>query len=142
MKRQLLLIAVLLVVGAITSQAQTLAVKKQIVDKLIAEDQLTQAKVKERGGINKIITVKSIDLNKDGKPEFIVDCACEFMEAIYVFRKTANDVEVIFEGSQRQIITPLKIYTKGWRNLRLTSYRSVDGATSSETLRWSGSEYK
>ncbi len=64
------------------------------------------------------------------------------MEAIYVFRKTANDVEVIFEGSQRQIITPLKTYTKGWRNLRLTSYRSVDGATSSETLRWNGTEYK
>jgi hypothetical protein len=63
------------------------------------------------------------------------------MEAICVFRKTANDVEDIFEGSQRQIITPLKTYANDWRNLRLTSYRSVDGATSSETLRWNGSAY-
>lgn len=120
----------------------TLAVKKQIVNKLIAEGQLTQQKVKERGGINKIIDVKSVDLNKDGKSDFIVSCSCELMEAIYVSRKTANDVENNFEGSQRQIITPLNSYTKGWRNLRLTSYRSINGATSSETLRWNGTEYK
>lgn len=140
--KKLLFAVVVFAVGAISSQAQTLAVKKQIVNKLIAEDQLTQAKVKERGGVNKIITVKSLDLNKDGKPEYIVDCACENMEAVYVFRKNGNDMQIIYWGTQREIITPLKSYTNGWRNLRSTVYRSVDGATSSETLRWNGSEYK
>ena len=103
---------------------------------------MTKAKVNERGGINQVITVKTVDLNRDGQPEFIVDCSCEVMSSVYVFRKTASGVEIIYWGTQREIIIPLNTYTKGWRNLRSTVYRSVDGATSSETLRWNGSEYK
>lgn len=80
MKRQLLLTRLFLVVGAITIQAQTLAVKKQIVNKLIAMGRLTQAEVKECGGVNKAIYVlKNIDLNKDGKSEFIAYVSCELV---------------------------------------------------------------
>lgn len=142
MRKLLILATITLTVGTISGQAQTLAVKTQIVNKLIAEDQLTQAKVRERGGVNKIITVKSLDLNKDGKPEYIVDCACENMEAVYVLRKSGNSLQIIYWGTQREIVTPLKSYTNGWLNLRSTVYQSVDGSTSTETLRWNGSEYK
>lgn len=142
MKKQLLLVMLFLAVGAITSQAQTRALQKEIVNKLIAEGEISQQKVKERGGFDKIVGITNVDLNKDSKPEFIVVCGCEVSQMIYLMRKTANEIKIIFKGYQRQYITPLKTYTKGWRNLRLTSYRSVDGATYSETLRWNGFEYK
>ncbi len=122
--------------------AQTLAVKKQFVSKLITMGRLTKAEVKECGGANKAIGyLEGIDLNKDGKPEFIADLTCQ-MEAIYVLRKTAGGVDIIFEGSQRMDIKPLKTYTKGWRNLRLSAYSAGTGESSSEILRWNGSEYK
>jgi hypothetical protein len=143
MKRHLLLTVLFLVVGAIASQAQTLAVKKQIVDKLIAMGGLTQAEVKECGGVNKIIySLQNIDLNKDGKPEFIASFSCGGLQEFGVFRKTANDVEEIFEGAERQFIKALKTYTNGWRNLRLSSYSAGTGESGSQILRWNGSEYK
>jgi hypothetical protein len=141
MKRHLFLVTIV-VVGALTGQAQTLAVKKQIINKLIAKEQLTQKKVNEHGGIKKTISVQSIDLNRDGKPEYIVGCNCETMYAIYVFRKTTDDVEIIFEGSQRQEIKAINTYTKGWRNLQLTSYSAGTGDVDYQTLRWNGTEYK
>lgn len=142
MKKQLLLAVLFLAVGTITIQAQTRALKKEIVNKLISDGEMSQQWVKEQDSFDNIVNITNVDLNKDGKPEFIVDCICEISQMIYVMRKTANKTEIIFKGGQRQYITPLKSYTKGWRNLRLTSYRSIDGATSSETLRWNGAEYK
>jgi hypothetical protein len=143
MKRQLLLTVLFLVVGAITSQAQTLAGKKQIVNKLIAMGRLTQAEVKECGGVNKIIySLQNIDLNKDGKPEFIASFSCGGLQGFGVFRKTANDVDKIFEGAQREDIKVLKTYTNGWRNLRLDFYSAGTGGSGSEILRWNGTCYQ
>ncbi|MFY9557440.1 MAG: hypothetical protein WAV20_19115 [Blastocatellia bacterium] len=128
---------------AITTQAQTLVVKKQIVDRLIAMERLTQAEVKECGGVNKIIySLQNIDLNKDGKPEFIADFNCAGNFEFWVCRKTANGIDIIYEGGEREGITPLKTYTNGWRNLRSTSWSAGTGESGSVTLRWNGREYK
>ena len=118
--------------------AQTLAIKKQIVNTL-----LTKASVKECGGANKIVYVlEKIDLNKDGKPEFIAYLNCNGL-GFYVLRKTATGVEVVFDcgGCERESVTPLKTYTKGWRNLRFDSHSAGTGEGGSEVLRWNGSEY-
>lgn len=126
--------------ASITSQAQTRTLKEQIVGKM----DLTKAKIKECGGVNKIVYVlEKIDLNKDGKPEFIAYLNCAGL-GFYVLRKTATDVEVIFDcfACERESIKPLKTYTKGWRNLRLDSYSAGTGDSGYEILRWNGSEYK
>lgn len=141
MKKRLLLIVILFAVGAITSQAQTRALKKQIVNKLIAEGLTTQQDVNECGGFSKIVDITNADLNKDHKPEFIVGFTCH-LAAIYVMRKTANGIDIIYHGSQREDITPLKTYTNGWRNLRLDMYSAGTGDSGSKTLRWNGSVYK
>src|SRR5712692_9691178 len=115
MRKALLTIAVLSC-GSMTMHAQSLTLKRQIVDKLISEGQLTQAKVQELGGTDKVIDVKNVDLNRDGNPEFFVDCVCQVSDAVYVLRKTANQMQIIFWGGQRQMITPLQTYTNGWRD--------------------------
>lgn len=134
---------VLFLSGAIAGQAQTLVVKKQIVNKLLAMGRLTQADVKECGGAAKVISVvQNIDLNKDGKPEFIATFSCAGIN-FGVFRKTAEDVQEIFEGYQNQDIKPMKTYTNGWRNLRLFEWSAgPSGGSGSEILRWNGICYQ
>ncbi|HEY6802931.1 MAG TPA: hypothetical protein VI306_05060 [Pyrinomonadaceae bacterium] len=137
-------IMVLFLSDAVTSQAQTLAVKKQLVDKFVSTGLLTQANVNKCGGVSKILSIKNIDLNKDRKPEFIATFACplELSEPTYVMRKTANGIDIIYEGGYREFLTPLKTYTNGWRNLRSFSYSAGSGESGSVTLRYNGSEYK
>lgn len=144
--KPLFLVASMLIVlsGAIGGQAQTLAVKKQLVNKFVSLGQLTQADVKECGGISKTLSIKNIDLNKDRKFEFIVSVACplEMSEGFFVMRKTSNGIDIIYKGGSREFLTPLKTYTNGWRNLRSLSYSAGSGESGFVTLRWNGSEYK
>ena len=136
MKKQLLLVMILLAFGAIGNQAQTSALKEQIVDK-IGMPGLSKTEIKECGGVNKIVyALKNVDLNKDGKPEFIAYFLCSPHFGFFVLRKTDNDIEVIFEGAERQDISALKTPTKGWLNLRLSSYSAGTGGSGAETLRW------
>ena len=142
MKTLVLLIGTILIlcITNATAQKVSLQIRKQIGN-FVAAGSLTQKEVKECGGASKIVDVTSVDLNKDGKPEYIVGLTC-ILVAIYVLRKTANGFEIIYEGGEREFITPMKSYTKGWRNLRSLSYSAGSGGQSSEILRWNGTEYK
>jgi len=130
--------------GASLGYSQSLAVKKQLVDKFVSEGPLTQANVKKCGGVNKVLAIENIDLNKDRSPEFLVNIACpiRFSEATYVMWKAPNGISIIYVGGAREFLTPLKTYTKGWRNLRSLSYSAGSGESGSVTLRWNGIEYK
>jgi hypothetical protein len=88
------------------------------------------------------IEIKNVDLNRDGKPEFIVSCFCSLGQQTFVFRRTANGLEVIFDGGPRTGIMPLKSYTNGWRNLRYVMVNSISGEALNQTLRFNGTEYK
>lgn len=147
MKTLFILVSALVVLffsGQLHAHAQTLEVKKQLVNKFVSMGPLTQADIKECGGISKILSIKNIDLNKDRSPEFIVSFACplELSEGTYVMRKTANGIDIIYEGGSREFLTPLKTYTNGWRNIRSLSYSAGSGESGSVILHWNGSEYK
>lgn len=143
MKRQLLLIAVFFVVGAITSQAQTLAVKKQILNQIIDLGEITEQKVKQAGGVSKVLEIQSVDLNRDSKPEFIVRCGwCSSTDPAWVFRQVGSGVELLYDAGARSLITPLKTSTKGWRNLRVETAQSATGEVASGVIRFNGRTYQ
>jgi hypothetical protein len=81
-------------------------------------------------------------LDNDGRPEFIAFFSCAGLEGFGVFRNTARDVQLLFEGAQRQDIGALNSYTNGWRDLRLDSYSAGTGESGSQTLRWNGRCYQ
>ena len=124
------------------SRRKTSAINREIAAQLITDRQFTHSTMQERGGADSILDVKSIDLNRDGKPEYVVSCNCENMSSNYVYRRTANGLKLIYDGTQRENLTVLKSYSNEWRDIRSTVYRSIDGAESSAILRLDGSRYK
>lgn len=142
MKTFLILVSVMVVIFIAEPNkviAQNLAVKKQIVSKL----DLTKAEIKECGGVNKIVhALENVDLNKDRKPEIIAYFNCSPFVGFFVLLKKTDDVEILYEGGEREGITALKTYTKGWRNLRSDMWSAGSGESGSVILRWNGSKYK
>lgn len=128
----------------VVSHAQTAVDKNDIVEMFLSTGVLTRSEVDECGGNSKILDIKSIDLNKDRMPEFIgnISCPVEYGEATYVMRRTATGIDIIYAGGAREFLTPLKTYTKGWRNIRSSYYSSGSGGSDSMILRWNGNEYK
>ena len=117
MLKQILLSTFIFVCGGASTQAQTAAVKKQILNRIIQLGEITREEVKERGGVSNVLNVQSADLNRDGKPEYLVACDCSLGGAPFVFRETAKGVKDLFVGEVRSTVTLSKGYTRGWRNL-------------------------
>ncbi len=46
--------------------------QKAIVQQLVSDSELTNACVREEGGSSKVVSIETMDLNRDGKPEFLV----------------------------------------------------------------------
>jgi hypothetical protein len=140
MLKQILLATFIFVCGGVSTQAQSAAVKKQILNRLIQFGEITREEVKERGGVNNILNIQSVDLNRDGKPEYMVDCDCSLGGTPFVFRKMAKGVRDLFVGEVRSIVTLAKGYTKGWRNLAYEAGNSP--GYQARPLRFNGSRYK
>ena len=131
--------------GTWNYKTQSLTIKKQIVEKLIAMKKLTQTEVNECGGVDKVIPndhLQEIDLNKDKNLEFILYGGNCRVYDLYIFRKIDNKLEIIFEGWMDDNIEPLQSYTNGWLDLRFSNYSSGTGESGSEILHWNGSKYK
>ncbi|HEX8773128.1 MAG TPA: hypothetical protein VF735_05945 [Pyrinomonadaceae bacterium] len=140
MLKQMFLVTSIFVCGGVSTQAQTAAVKKQILNRIIQLGEVTREEVNERGGVSKILNIQSIDLNRDGKPEYIVVCDCSLGGTPFVFRKTSKGVKDLFVGEVRSTVTLSKGYTKGWRNLEYEAGNSP--GYQSQPLRFNGSQYK
>jgi hypothetical protein len=140
MLKQMFLVTFIFVCGGVSTQAQTAAVKKQILNRIIQSGEVTREEVKERGGVSKILNIQSVDLNRDGKPEYIVVCDCSLGGTPFVFRKTTKGVKDLFVGEVRSTVTLSKGYTKGWRNLEYEAGNSP--GYQSQPLRFNGSRYK
>ena len=140
MLKQIFLIIFIFVCGGVATQAQTAAVKKQILNKIIQFGDITREEATERGGAGKILYIQSVDLNRDGKPEYLVVCDCSLGPTPFVFRKTARGVKVLFASEVRSTVTLSKGYTRGWRNLEYEEGNSP--GYQSQPLRFNGSRYK
>ncbi|HJR09342.1 MAG TPA: hypothetical protein VJ842_18930 [Pyrinomonadaceae bacterium] len=140
MLKQISLVTFIFVCGGVATQAQTAAVRKQILNKIIQFGEITREEVKERGGVSNILTIQSVDLNRDGKPEYIVVCDCSLGATPFVFRKTAKGVKDLFVGEVRSTVTLSKGYTKGWRNLEYEAGNSP--GYQSQPLRFNRNRYE
>ena len=123
---------------------QTLAVKKQMLGAIIqsgasAED----ARNARKEGADKMIALRrKVDLNKDGKMEYIVTSYVDPYQTVFVFQTTSSEAKVLFIGDQRSDVTPLKTRTNGWLNLRYQIAQSATGKIYTETLKFDGQKYK
>jgi hypothetical protein len=140
MLKRIFLITFIFVCGGVSARAQTAAVKKQILNRIMQLGEITREEVKERGGVSNILNIQSVDLNLDGKPEYIVVCDCSLGGTPFVFRKTSKGVKDLFVGEARSTVTPSKGYTKGWRNLEYEAGNSP--GYQSQPLRFNGSRYE
>ena len=140
MLKRILLVTFIFVCGGVSTRAQTVAVKNQILNRIIQLGEITREEVKERGEAGKILNVQSVDLNRDGKPEYIVVCDCSLGGTPFVFRRTTKGVEDLFVGEVRSTVTLSRGYTKGWRNLEYEAGNSP--GYQSRPLRFNGSRYE
>lgn len=140
MLKPIFLVTFIFVCGGISTQAQTVSIKNQILNRIIQSGDITREEAKERGGANKILYIQSVDLNRDGKPEYLVVCDCSLGPTPFVFRKTARGVKVLFASEVRSTVTLSKGYTRGWRNLEYEEGNSP--GYQSQPLRFNGSRYK
>ena len=143
MKTILFIIAIFAFTG-FAVHGQTLAVKKQMLEAIIksgASDEDIRTARKE--GANKMIVLRrSVDLNKDGKLEYIVTSYVDPYQTVFVFQITSNEAKVLFIGDQRSDVTALKTRTNGWLNLRYQTAQSATGEIYTETLKFNGEKYK
>jgi hypothetical protein len=140
MLRQILLVTFIFVCRGVSTQAQSAAVKSQILNRIIQLGEVTREEVKERGGVSKIIKIQSVDLNRDGEPDYVVVCDCSLGGTPFVFRKTTKGVKDLFVGEVRSTVTLSEGYTRGWRNLEYEAGNSP--GYQSQPLRFDGSRYK
>lgn len=140
MSKQFFFVTFISMCAVVSTQAQSAAVKKQILNRIIQFGGITREEVKERGGVNRILSIQSVDLNRDGKPEYMVICDCSLGGTPFVFRQTKKGVKDIFVGVVRETVTLSKGYTKGWRNLEYEEPYSP--GYQAQPLRFNGSRYK
>ncbi|HEY9282448.1 MAG TPA: hypothetical protein VIP46_03245 [Pyrinomonadaceae bacterium] len=138
--KRILLVTFILVWGGVSTQAQTAAVKKQILNRIIQLGEITRAEVEERGGVGRVLNIQGVDLNRDGRPEYIVVCDCSLGGTPFVFRGTAGGVKDLFVGEVRSTVTLSRGYTRGWRNLEYEAGNSP--GYRSRPLRFNGSRYE
>lgn len=140
MLRAIFLVTFIFLGAGTSTQAQTATVKNQILNRIIQLGAITRAEVNERGGAGRILNIQSVDLNRDGKPEYLVNCECSPDGMPFVFRKTTRGVKELFVGEVRSTVTLAKGYTNGWRNLEWEAGNSP--GFQEQPLRFNGSRYQ
>ena len=97
-------------------------------------------------GFRKNLVGKSIDLNKDGQLEYLVEgddmgrcISGNKFRSFWVYRKSGEGYSMIL-GSSSSGLSVLKPTTRGYRDIKETS---IDGATTySRTYRFDGNRYQ
>ena len=130
---------------AVNSSGQSPREKRLMLDAVIKTGSNSPAEVRNarQNGANKMITLRrSVDLNGDGKPEYIVVSYVNAFEAVWVFQITRGGARPLYVGDQRSDITPLRSRTNGWLDLQYQTAQSSTGEIYTETLRYNGVKYQ
>ena len=110
------------------AQARTSKVPSGLVNQLIRDNSsVSECIRKYRGGKSELLTyltLRTVDLNKDGQVEYIVQGDDNVEEclrgnrvsSVWLYRKTKNGFELMLSGGND--FTPLKTYTNGYRDLK------------------------
>ena len=143
MKTILFIIAIIGFTGFV-AQGQTPTQKKQMLEAIIdsgASDEV--ARNAKKAGADKMIALrKKVDLNNDGKMEYIVTSYVEPYQPVFVFQLTPSGAKVLFVGGQSSDIGLSDTRTNGWLDLRYQTADGASGKTHTETLKFNGWKYK
>ena len=133
----------------VAAQIISAATQKAIVQQLISDSELTGDCVREAGGASKIVGIRSMDLNNDGKPEYIVEgnSGCAFganSPFSWVYGKSGNSYKMLFNAGPNQGISRKKTKTKGYYDLIVTylGNASTNWEASTSTHRFNGTRYQ
>jgi len=129
------------------AQTQSNQVKKQLVELMINNGDITRACVQAQGGTLKAINVRLEYLNNDKQPEYVVSgdgscCIGARRCSTSIYQKTANGYRKIYGGTDgdQADIEVLRTRTNGYRNIRSTLYSGGQALTA--IFKFNGSNYQ
>jgi hypothetical protein len=118
------------------------AVPVEIVKQMLEEGGNFEGYTVER--LSKFLVVKLVDLNRDGKPEFLVrginDICGPYWCTHRVYRKTAGGYQLLFEDAV-QDLKPQKTFTNGYRDLMSFKHGSAY-ESELDLYKFDGKEYR
>jgi len=133
----------------VAAQKVSAATQKAIVKQLVSDGELTNDCVREAGGASKIVSIKSMDLNSDGKPEYFVDgnSGCAFgakMPYGWVYGKSGNSYKMLLSAGVNIGISRKKTKTKGYYDLKVDvmGNYSTNWQAQSTTYKFNGTSYQ
>ena len=145
----LLFLIVSLFATNVAAQKGGAATQKAIVKQMVSGGALTNDCVREAGGASKIVSIKSMDLNSDGKPEFIVEgnTGCAFganSPYSWVYGKSGNSYKMLFDAGTNQGISRKKTKTNGYYDLKVTylGNASTNWEAETTTHKFNGTRYQ
>ena len=121
-------------VSAQTSKRVTAQEKAALTQLVLQDKEVKEAMTGDGspsvGDITEGITVKKIDLNKDGQPEYLATlepflCGTTGNCLTWVYRKTGAEYKLLLRTSGRQLLLE-KSSTGGFRDLRMEAGHSAD----------------
>jgi hypothetical protein len=160
MKTKLVLLSVFLSIFGLSAFAcfnpvsaqtgkQTTVKEKAALTQLVLQDKevkegMTGDDSPSVGDITEGITLKKIDLNKDGQPEYLTTlgpflCGVTGNCLTWVYRKTGDEYQLLLRTSGRQLLLE-KTSTGGFRDLRMEAGNSADKQDFS-IYRFDGNKY-
>ncbi|MDT5120627.1 MAG: hypothetical protein QOC96_109 [Acidobacteriota bacterium] len=137
--------------GSAHSSDQATAQEKKELLQLIVKDDKQVGEVMKDSGVSsadlaKVLSVRKLDLNKDGQPEYLVKleeariCGAHMNCPDWVYRKTGSDYQLILRTFGQQLLSE-KTSTNKFRDLR--SEGSDTAIESSFTIfKFDGNKYQ
>lgn len=133
----------------VAAQKVSAVTQKAIVKQLVNDGELTNDCVREAGGASKIVGIQSVDLNSDGKPEYIVmgSRGCAFgakMPYGWVYGKSGNGYKMLLSAGVNIEIARKKTKTRGYYDLKVDvmGNYSTNWQAESTTYKFNGTRYQ
>lgn len=123
-------------------------IQKAIVQQLVRDREIDADCVREAGSVSKAVSIKPLDLNSDGKPEYIVTGdSCGFgakMPYGWVYGKSGSSYIMLLSAGPNIEISRKKTKTKGYFDLKVTvmGNYSTNWEAQSTTYKFNGTHYQ
>lgn len=112
--------------------SSTDGLQRQLVKQLIADHQLTEECVRRAGGAEKVVRVETQDLNRDGKPEYLIrhenEYECAATTTLWCYRQTSRGLlRLLAVSSDRTVnrtfdhFSRQRTYHNGFADLELVT---------------------
>lgn len=120
--------------------------RHEIIHQMVRDSAIEQDCANQDGKPDKVIQISPVDLNRDGKPEFLVEgnsgCACAMQRCHnWIYQKTDEGYELILDAGPIEWILRRKTSTNGYIDLEVVSVSGPDGAGST-IYKFDGTDYK